>query len=388
MDPLLAALPWALLCVWALLRFLPSPSLSSFPVRRRDHEMPRVNAILPTRDDGHDIGACLGSLLASRYDALDVTVVDAGSTDGTVYVAEAVASRIERVRVMLAGEVPEGWRTRAWQCWRAAQEADGDLLLFTVADTRHDAELLPRAVAALERTDAALVSVLPRHDLRTMAERVLMPHLLLTINARFVDARLVNRARSPRNALANPQYVLVRRSAYLEAGGHEAVRDRPAPEFGIAQRLRALGRGVYLIHGERFLVTRMFRSLGEIASGWSRILAMGAHTALGTPLASAGPWLAGLVALAMWLVPPAALALTWGSPVGTWATWATGFSLLFWALTYARHDQPVLFALTYPFGSLATAILYARSASHPDGNARASAVSVAVDAGAADEPAA
>ena len=350
--------------------------------------MPRVNVILPTRDDGHDIGACLGTLLASRYDALDVTVVDAGSTDGTDHVAEAVASWTERVRVVPAGEIPDGWRTRAWQCWRAAQEADGELLLFTVADTRHDAELLPRAVAALERTGAALVSVLPRHDLRTMAERVLMPHLLLTINARFVDARLVNRALSPRNVLANPQYVLVRRAAYLEAGGHEAVRDRPAPEFGIAQRLRALGRGVYLIHGERFLVTRMFRSLGEIASGWTRILAMGAHTALRTPLASAGPWLAGLGALAMWLVPPAALALAWGSPVGSWAAWATGFSLLFWAFTYARHDQPVLFALTYPFGALATAILYTRAASHPHGNASPSAVSAVVEPGAADEPAA
>jgi hypothetical protein len=319
MDPLLAALPWALLCLWAILRFFPRPRLYTFPVRRRSHEMPRVDVIVPTHDDGHDIGGCLGSLLASEYYALDITVVDDGSTDGTAEVAAAIAERSPRVRLVRDGEgVPEGWRTRAWLCWRAATAASGDLLLFTHTDTRHHPELLPRAVAALERTDAALVSVLPRHDLQTMAERVLMPHLLLTVNARFVDARLVNRARSPRNALANPQYVLVRREAYLEVGGHEAVRDLPAPELAIAQRLRAKGRGVYLIHGERFLVTRMFRSFAEITAGWTRILAMGAHTALRSRLVSAGPWLAGLVALAMWLVPPVVVATFWGSPAAFW----------------------------------------------------------------------
>jgi chlorobactene glucosyltransferase len=389
MQPLLAALPWALLCLWAILRFFPHPRLATFPVRRRSHEMLRVDAIVPTHDDGHDIGACLGSLLASDYDPLRVTVVDADSTDGTVEVAEAVAAWSTRVRVQTDGEgVPAGWRTRAWQCWRAASEATGDLLLFTHADTRHHPELLPRAVAALERTGAALVSVLPRHDLQTMAERVLLPHLLLTVNARFVDARLVNRATSPRNALANPQYVLVKRDAYLEAGGHEAVRDLPAPELGIAQRLRAMGRGVYLIHGERFLLTRMFRSASEITSGWTRILAMGAQTALRSRLVAIGPWLAGLVALAMWLVPPVVLATSWGTALGTWAAWATGFSLLFWALTYARHDQPVLFALTYPLGAIAAAFLYARAALHGNGPAVDDGSAAPPEAGIPDAPAA
>jgi chlorobactene glucosyltransferase len=366
MDPLVAALPWALLCVWALVRLLPGPRLSTYPVRRRGHHAPHVSVIVPTNNDGHDIGACLGTILASEYPALDVIVVDVGSTDGTVEVAEAVAALSERVRVLAHERAPADWRARAWECWSGARAAEGELLLFTHADTRHDPELLPRAVAALERRGAALVSVLPRHDLQTMAERILLPHLLLTINARFVDARLVNRARSPRNALANPQYLLVRRGAYFEAGGHDAVRERPAPELGIAQRLRALGRGVYLVHGERFLVTRMFRSLSEISAGWTRILAMGASTALRSRLIATGPWIVGVLALAMWLVPPALTIFAWGSPLGPWARYATGFSLVFWALTYARHMQPVLFALTYPLGAIATAILYARAALHPE----------------------
>lgn len=389
MDPLLAALPWALLCLWALVRLFPRPRLASFPVRRRDHESPHVSVIVPTGNDGHDIGGCLGSLLASEYAPFDVTVVDIGSTDGTIEVAEAVAAIVDRVRVIAEEAPPDDWRARAWECWSGARAAEGSLLLFTHADTRHHPELLPRAVAALERRDAALVSVLPRHDLQTMAERILMPHLLLTINARFVDARLVNRARSPRNALANPQYVLVRRDAYFEAGGHAAVRDRAAAELGIAQRLRAEGKGVYLVHGERFLVTRMFRSLSEIIGGWTRILAVGANTALRSRLISAGPWLAGLVALAMWLVPPALTILAWGTPLGSWARYATGFSLVFWALTYARHRQPVLFAFTYPLGAIATAILYARAALHPDdGGVGAPPVQPAAASPVPDEPAA
>ncbi len=365
------------------------PRLSSYPVRRRDHDAPRVSVIVPTRDDGHDIGGCLGSILTSEYAPFDVTVVDACSTDGTVEVAYAVASKSHRVRVMPEERAPDGWRVHAWECWRGAQAAQGDLLLFTHADTRHDPELMPRAVAALERRHAALVSVLPRHDLQTMAERILMPHLLLTINARFVDARLVNRARSPRNALANPQYVLVRRDDYFEAGGHEAVRDRPAAELGIAQALRARGGGVFLLHGERFLVTRMFRSLAELAGGWTRILAVGVNTALRSRLASIGPWLVGVSALAMWIVPPVLTVAAWGTPLGRWAGFATGFSLVFWALTYARHRQPILFSFTYPLGAIATAILYARAALYPSENGDAeTAAGARAAAPVRDEPAA
>ena len=388
MDPFLAALPWALLCLWALLRFLPNPRLSKFPVRRREHQAPRVSVIVPTRNAGHHIGACIGSILASEYPNYDVTVVDVGSTDGTLEVAHAIAAQSDRVRVVDAGTPPEGWRVRAWECWSGAQETDGDLILFTHADTRHHPELLSRAVASLERTDAALVSVLPRHELETMAERILLPHLLLTVNARFVDARLVNRARSPRNALANPQYVLVRREAYEAAGGHRAVHDRPAAELGLAQRLRGMERGVYLIHGERFLVTRMFRSLSELVAGWTRILATGARTALRTRFTDIVPWLAGIFALAMWLVPPVLTFFYWGTPTGLWAGYATAFSLLFWGLTYARHDQPVLFALTYPLGALATAALYARAALQPPGSAGASPLDPPRAQPVVDEPAA
>ena len=51
---------------------------------------------------------------------------------------------------------------------------------------------------------------------------------------------LVHSDRS-RLAFANGQYILIRRTAYDAAGGHEAVRDRFVEDIGLAQRVKALG---------------------------------------------------------------------------------------------------------------------------------------------------
>jgi hypothetical protein len=82
---------------------------------------------------------------------------------------------------------------------------------------------------------------------------------------------VVHRDDSPL-AFANGQYILIRRAAYDDAGGHEAVKDRFVEDIALAERVKRRGYRirVALIHG--IVTCRMYASLKQLIRGWSRIL--------------------------------------------------------------------------------------------------------------------
>ena len=75
-----------------------------------------------------------------------------------------------------------------------------------------------------------------------------------------------------RLAFANGQFILVRRTAYEAAGGHEAVRDRFVEDIGLAGRVKALGLPIRVALIRGIVTCRMYSSLGQLVRGWSRIL--------------------------------------------------------------------------------------------------------------------
>lgn len=63
-------------------------------------EHPLVSIIVPVRNGERFVGRTLASAAAQTYDAIEVVVVDDGSTDRTAPIVEAVAARDGRVRLV------------------------------------------------------------------------------------------------------------------------------------------------------------------------------------------------------------------------------------------------------------------------------------------------
>ncbi|MBX6365289.1 MAG: glycosyltransferase [Gemmatimonadetes bacterium] len=363
---LIPLLPWGLLALVALLALRRRPRLADAP-RVEGDDAPLVSIVVPARNEEHNIGTCLATLLASCYRRREIVVVDDGSTDMTGEIARALAARSAVPVTVVAGEpLPDGWFGKPWACVQGVRRARGELLLFTDADTRHDDELLGRAVGALRAADAHLVTVVGRQALRTFWERLIMPHVLTMIFLRYRGLRRINRARDPRDVIANGQFILVRRDAYEAVGGHEAVRGEVVEDLRLAQRFAEAGYRVFAAHAEEFLETRMYRGLAELLEGWSKNLATGSRQSVAPWLRPALPWLIVAWLVVTWVLPPAVLAGAAFAPLGAgtlrWALAATGASLFFWAIMNWRSDAPIRYAVLYPFGALATAALFVRSA--------------------------
>lgn len=371
MLALLLLLPWALWLVAFPLSVRWRPRLRSY-VLTRDRDLPRVSVIVPARNEAVNIGTCVATLLDTRYLDCEVVVVDDRSTDGTLEVAQALAERSDgRLRIIHGAPLPPGWVGKPWACWQGYLVARGDVLLFTDADTRHGPTLLGHAVAALEQERADMISVVPHQVLSTFWERVIMPQVLTVILARFLDARRVNQARRPRDVVANGQFILVSREAYEAVGGHESVKGEIVEDLHLAQRFAESGRRVFLGWAEDLMETRMYRSVGEIAEGWTKNLALGARASVADWLGPAVPWLIAAFLIGFWVVPPVVfIASAIGGLAGrpdTWLGWSAGvtaLSVAFWAISYAAMRAPLTYVLLYPVGALAAAILFVRSTFH------------------------
>jgi chlorobactene glucosyltransferase len=334
----------------------PQPRLASYEPLARG---PLVSVVIPARNEAVNVEPCVTSILATRYEPLEVVVVDDRSTDDSAARVAALAARDPRLRLVRGSDPPPGWFGKQWAIHQGYRAARGDLLLFADADTRHEPELIGRAVAALRTERVDLVTVMPRQEMGSFWERLLQPYVFFGLGALVGDLQRVNRTRTPWRAIANGQFILTPRVAYDAVGTHAVVRHTVADDLALAQAYVAADRDVFLVHGREFMRTRMYRSLAAIVAGWSK------NAALGTPLLlppvpllrRVFPWLLWGPTV-IWVAPPLAWA-AWGWPFAAVATLA---SLLLWALVYQEERAPVGYALLYPVAAVIIGYVMMRSA--------------------------
>jgi len=347
---------WITFLAASLWRFRDSRSLEEYPLAP-PADPPLVSVVLPARDEARNIEGCLRSILATTWPNLEVIVVDDHSTDGTGGLARAIAATDARVRVIAAPDLPAEWFGKQWACHTGARAAQGTILCFTDADTRHGPELLARSVNALTARGADLFTVAGRQDMRTFWEKVVQPVVFAMLLSRYGGLEAMSRSTRPRDKIANGQFLLMTRAAYDRAGGHAAVRDHVAEDLRLAQRLTELGMRVHMVLAPDHLATRMYTTLGELRRGWGKnVYAAGRDTfRLGPVTRRIFPFVLPLAAL-LPIVPVIAFLLGWSGLLGTEAIWFAAVTapgtLLFWMGIYAFSRTSPFWALLHPLGAV------------------------------------
>ena len=174
-------------------------------------------------------------------------------------------------------------------CWRAQQEASGEWLLFVDADVRLHPRALSVALGAAREYKADMVSWLGQLDTRSFWEHVLMP-FIGDIIALATPLKKVN-DRSQDDCLANGQFILIRRSAYDQVGGHKAIRSSVIDDVSLARAVKhheGGGLRYVLLHSFGLMRVRMYESLAEIWSGFSKNFYAAAKAQLGWMLVGIG----------------------------------------------------------------------------------------------------
>lgn len=332
----------ALLLLAALNRrsLRPLPAAAPAPAYRR------LSVLIPARDEAANIGACLDSLLEQDHPNFSVWVLDDGSRDSTADLVAMRARRHRNLHLLSGRPLPPGWLGKHWACHQLAQAADGDLLLFTDADTCYAPGALRRVADTLEAEQADLLSLVPAQQMDSLGERLVVPLMLWSLLV-FFPLSLAYRLRWPALAAAVGQCMLFRRTAYADLGGHRSVRGHAADDLALARLAKAHGLRWRLWDGRGALSCRMYRSFAEAAQGFSKnLFAVFDYRSL--PFLAAWTWL-GATFLLPWLALLGRLA---GSPLPEPTVALAGaaalLGALLWALAAHHFRLPPAVVLLHP----------------------------------------
>lgn len=270
-----------------------------------DVHRPSVVAVIPARNEAMVIGGTIASLLRQDYPGnLEVIVVDDHSTDGTADAARhaaAAGSASNRVTVLQAPSLPDGWTGKLWAMHRGISHAESlpeppDYLLLTDADIHYADDTLTELVGRAVRDRLLLTSLMARLRCQSFVERAMIPAFVFFFQMLY-PFTWVNRA-DRATAAAAGGCMLVLRRALQAAGGIEAIRGELIDDCALAGLLKNHGP-IWLGLTERVRSVRAYASVADIR----RMVARCAYAQL-----RFSPWrLAGATAamIVAYLAPPA-----------------------------------------------------------------------------------
>jgi len=262
-----------LICLMALLNRLLWPRLKqgrdAGALRAETTQRAPVAALVPARNEAHQIRRCLQALCATAGDCVDVFVLDDESADDTWRVLqETKAEANGRLTVLRGAPRQRGWRGKNWACAQLADHAgDADILIFVDADTHLEVGAIESIRSAMLAGDLHLLSALPRQEAHGPSSLLvyLLPWSLVGHVPLFL-ARWRRRA----FPMAIGQVLAFRRSAYYTLGGHAAVRSAIAEDLALARKAARMGMKGTLLDGADVASCTMYTCWSQAWRGFQK----------------------------------------------------------------------------------------------------------------------
>ena len=231
-------------------------------------DAPAVSVIVAARDEASHLRAALASLLAQRYPALEIVLINDRSTDGTGAIADQMALDHPALRVRHVTTLPDGWLGKNHALQAGASDASGEFLLFTDADVVFAPDAVARAMSIMtvERLDHLAVIPGITSPSRLVRWSVGSFSVFFVL---FTRAWQVGNPRS-RASIGIGAFNLVRASTYQAAGRHEPIRLRPDDDLVLGRLLKRHGGRAAVWHGDRTVEVDWYASARGLVRGMEK----------------------------------------------------------------------------------------------------------------------
>ncbi|MBI1794078.1 MAG: glycosyltransferase [Chloroflexi bacterium] len=241
---------------------------------------PMISICIPARNEEKNIRACVEAALSQTHPNFEVIVLDDRSTDSTPKILRDIAAQTDKLKVILGSRLPSGWAGKPHALFQAAACARGEWLCFVDSDTFLAPETLSACYVKAVETGADLFTIMTRQITGTFWEKVVMPLVMTALSVGF-SPRKVNDP-TTRDAIANGQFILIKRSVYDAVGGHERVKDQIVEDKAISEQVKWSGYRLILADGVKVASTRMYTSFPSMWEGWTKNIYLGlrSHPAL------------------------------------------------------------------------------------------------------------
>ena len=229
----------------------------------------QVSVCVPARNEASNIQACVQSILASEHVAVEVLVYDDQSQDETPAIIASMSARDGRCRSVPTAPMEAGWNGKQWGCEQMGKASSAQWLLFTDADVRFAPQAVALGLQFAQDSDSDLVSTFPRQICASLGEAMVVPLIHFVLLGYLPMALMRSDTRQSLGAGCG-QYLLVKRAAWLRAGGHRAFKNSMHDGIQLPRAVRASGGRTDLFDATDFLSVRMYNGFAATWKGFAK----------------------------------------------------------------------------------------------------------------------
>jgi len=227
---------------------------------------PLVSILIPARNEERNIERCLDSLRSQVYKNYEILVLNDNSTDHTLDILNRVAAEDSRVRVFNGKPLPDDWYGKPFALHQLTQEARGEILVFTDADTVHTPTSIAWAVTNLQGLNADMVSGYVGQIFKSFGEIVTIP--LMFFLTGFAIPLFLNRfVKVPWFAAAIGQFIVVKRNVFDAIGGCETFRKKTSEDIYMSRYIKSKGYNTRFLNITEHVKCRMYHGYHSAVEG-------------------------------------------------------------------------------------------------------------------------
>ena len=230
---------------------------------------PKVSVLIPCRNEEDNISRCLNSLLKQDYENFEICVLDDNSEDATWEIISNYADKHDNIRVFEGKPLPEDWNGYPHAMHQLAEKAEGEILLFTDADTKHAKTSVSWGVTNILHHDVDYCSGYTRQIFASFSDAIVVINMYLN-TLMLLPFWMVKPTKSPSFVMAIGQYMCFKKDSYFKFGGFEKVKNKITCDVYMARELKRQGGKMIFLDLQDQVRCSMYHSFKEAVVGIAR----------------------------------------------------------------------------------------------------------------------
>ncbi|HEU5460815.1 MAG TPA: glycosyltransferase [Nitrososphaeraceae archaeon] len=259
---------------WIYLLFFIIKSLRESPklgqIKNIKNTFPRVSIIVPARNEETYLHKCVESLVNQDYPDFEIVLVNDESSDKTFDIMNEFKNSNSIIKVVNVNQPGGDWIGKNWACYQGYMKSNGNLLLFTDADSYHAENTLSLAVQNINHNKLDALTIIPRLICNDFITKVTLPILFTFLHTRFSPLK-VNDIKSKLGYFFG-SYFIIWRDTYEKVGSHAAVKHEFIEDGALGKKVKEENFKIKMLRGENYVQAIWARNYSELFKSLDRLI--------------------------------------------------------------------------------------------------------------------
>ena len=239
-------------------------------IKNLKNTFPRVSIILPARNEERYIRRCIDSLIKQDYPDFEIVLVNDESSDKTLEIMNEYQNSYPDIKVLSVNRPNDDWIGKNWACYQGYLKSNGNLLLFTDADSYHSENTMSLAVQNINHYDLDAITIMPRLLSYDFFTKVTLPLLTTFMHTKFSPLK-VNNEKSKLGYFFG-SYFIIKRDTYEKVGTHKSVKHEIIEDGALGKKVKEGNFKLRMVRGERYVQAIWARNSSDLSKAMDRLL--------------------------------------------------------------------------------------------------------------------